>query len=134
MSFLLNPEFWARWIGIVIIDLTLAGDNAVVIALATRRLPKHQRFLGRLWGTIGAVALRLAGIALVSTVMRVPLVQFFGGVALIWIAVKLVRHEDGVEEQVHAGTTLWEAIWIIVQADVLLRLDNVIAIAGAAKG
>ena len=134
MTFLLNPEFWARWIGIVIIDLTLAGDNAVVIALATRRLPDHQRFMGRLWGTVGAVVLRLVLIGIVSKILTMPLVQFFGGLALIWIAVKLVRNEEGVEEQVHSGATLWQAVWIIVQADVLLSLDNVIAIAAAAHG
>ena len=133
MSFLLSPEFWARWIGIVIIDLTLAGDNAVVIALATRKLPPHQRFAGRLWGTIGAVVLRLAAIAAVSLLLKLPLVQLVGALALVWIAVQLVRHESG-HEQVDSGATLWSAIWIIVQADVLLSLDNVLAIAAAAHG
>ena len=134
MSFLLTPEFWARWIGIVIIDLTLAGDNAIVIALATRKLPTHQRFYGRLWGTLGAVGFRLAGIAIVSLVLRIPLVQLLGGLALIWIAVQLVRHKDEGPEQVHAAANLWQAVWVIVQADVLLSLDNVIAIAAAAHG
>ena len=132
LSFLTSPEFWARWVGIVIIDLTLAGDNAVVIALATRKLPEHQRLWGRMWGTGGAVALRLAGIALVSLVLKVPLVQFVGALVLIWISVKLVRHEEGVEEQARAGTNLWKAVWLIVQADLFLSLDNVIAIAAAA--
>lgn len=134
MDFLTNPEFWARWFGIVIIDLTLAGDNAVVIALATRKLPKHQQFWGRMWGTLGAVGLRVIGIMIVSKILMVPLVQFFGALVLLWIAVKLVRHEEGVEEQVRSGTSFWEAVWIIIVADLVMSLDNVIAIAGAAHG
>ena len=72
MMFLMDPEFWARVVGIIIIDLTLAGDNALVIALAVRNLPKRQQFLGRIWGTAGAVGLRLAFIAIAAQLLRIP--------------------------------------------------------------
>jgi len=134
MTFLGDPEFWARWVGIVIIDLTLAGDNALVIALAVRTLPKRQQLLGRIWGTVGAVGLRLAFITIVTFLLKIPLLQFVGGLALIWIAFKLVHQETGVEGQVRHGTSMWQAIWIIIVADMIMSLDNVLAIAAAAHG
>jgi YjbE family integral membrane protein len=136
MAFLLDPEFWARWLAIVLIDLSLAGDNALVIALAVRTLPPREQFLGRIGGTFGAVALRLAFIAIITQLLKVPFLQAVGGLVLIWIAVKLVRQEggEGEEGKVRQGTTLWEAIWIIVVADVIMSLDNVLAVAGAAGG
>jgi predicted tellurium resistance membrane protein TerC len=93
MSVLGTPEFWARLLSITVIDLSLAGDNALVIALAIRALPSRQQMLGRMWGTAAAVALRLAGIAVVSALLRVPLLQLAGGLLLLWIAVKLARPE-----------------------------------------
>ena len=137
MAFLADPEFWARWLGIVIIDLTLAGDNALVIALAVRTLPPREQFLGRIGGTFGAVALRVAFIAIISQLLRIPLLQAVGGLVLVWIAVKLVRQdagEGGSEGKVRKGTTLWEAIWIIIVADAVMSLDNVLAVAAAAHG
>ena len=136
MEFLTDPAFWARWLGIVVIDLTLAGDNALVIALAVRTLPKRQQFQGRIWGTVGAVALRLAFIAIVTVLLEIPLLQLAGGLLLIWIAVKLVRQEEsgGGEGHVRQGTTLWSAVWIIIVADVVMSLDNVLAVAAAAHG
>jgi len=136
MGFLLDPGFWARWLSIVVIDLTLAGDNALVIALAVRTLPRRQQFLGRIWGTVGAVGLRVAFIAVVTLLLRIPLLQFAGGVLLVWIAIKLVRQKPGGEGEGAArhGTTLREAIWIIVVADVVMSLDNVLAVAAAAHG
>jgi len=86
--FLMDPEFWARVVGIIIIDLTLAGDNALVIALAVRNLPKRQQFLGRIWGTAGAVGLRLAFIAIAAQLLRIPFLQLVGGLLLLWIAFK----------------------------------------------
>src|SRR5262245_30527030 len=131
----LTAEFWARWLGIVVIDLTLAGDNALVIALAVRTLPKRQQFQGRIWGTVGAVVLRLAFIAIVTVLLGIPLLQLAGGLLLIWIAIKLVRQEEpGGEEHVRHGTTLWSAVWIIIVADVVMSLDNVLAVAAAAHG
>jgi YjbE family integral membrane protein len=131
---IMDAEFWINVGKIVVIDLALAGDNALVIALAVRTLPKRQQLLGRLWGTAGAVGLRLAFIAIVSYLLRVPLLQAVGGVLLVWIAIKLVRQESGAEEHVRHGTTLLEAIWIIIVADVIMSLDNVIGVAGAAEG
>ena len=136
MAFLLDPEFWARWVSIVILDLTLAGDNALVIAMAVRTLPRRQQFWGRMWGSMGAVVLRLAFIAIITYLLKIPLLQFAGGLLLIWIAVKLVRQSAGEEEGSTArhGTSLLEAVWIIIVADVVMSLDNVLAVAGAAHG
>ena len=136
MGFLVDPEFWVRWVKIVVIDLLLAGDNALVIALAVRTLPRRQQLLGRLWGTAGAVVLRLVFIGIVTMLLRVPLLPFVGGLVLVWIAVKLIRQSaDGGEGgTARQGTTLIGAIWIIIVADVTMSLDNVIAIAGAAHG
>jgi YjbE family integral membrane protein len=134
VAFLVDPEFWARWISIVIIDLTLAGDNALVIALAVRTLPKRQQFWGRVWGTLGAVILRLVFITIITLLFRVPLLQALGGVVLVWIALKLVRQETGAEGHVRHGTTLWGAVGVIILADVVMSLDNVLAVAAAAHG
>ena len=136
MSFLADPEFWARWLSIVILDLTLAGDNALVIALAVRTLPRRQQFWGRVWGSFGAVALRLVFITIVTFLLRIPLLQVAGGLLLIWIAFKLICQDAGGGEEGHArhGTSLWQAIWIIIVADVVMSLDNVLAVAGAAHG
>ena len=88
-----TADFWFRWMQIVILDLTLAGDNALVIALAVRKLPPSQQWQGRIWGTFGAVALRILFIAIISMLLRVPLLQAAGGVPLLWIAVKLLSQE-----------------------------------------
>jgi YjbE family integral membrane protein len=133
----LDPEFWARLVGIVIIDLTLAGDNALVIALAIRTLPRRQQTLGRLWGIAGAVGLRLLFIAIATYLLAVPLLQLGGGLLLVWIALKLVRqtvHDTPGHEGARAVTSLRQAIWIIVVADAAMSLDNVIAVAAAAHG
>ncbi len=134
MALLTDPEFWARGFGIVVVNLLLSGDNALVIALAVRKLPRRQQLLGRLWGTAGAVALRIVFIAIVSVLLRIPLLQLAGGLLLVWIALKLVRQETGAEAEVRHGTTFWEAIWIIIIADLAMSLDNVLAVAAAAQG
>jgi YjbE family integral membrane protein len=135
MALLLDPEFWARLFGIVLIDLTLAGDNALVIALAVRTLPKRQQFFGRIWGTAGAIVLRLAFIAAATVLLRIPFLQLAGGLLLLWIAIKLVRQDSGADEaHVRHGSTLAEAVWIIIVADAVMSLDNVLAVAAAAHG
>jgi len=134
MTLFADPEFWARLVSIIVIDLSLAGDNALVIALAVRSLPARQQLRARIWGTAAAVALRLVGIALVSALLAIPLVQCAGGLLLLWIAVKLVRQGETAEGSVRGGSTLGEAIWIIVLADVTMSLDNVLAVAAAAHG
>jgi YjbE family integral membrane protein len=134
MTWLMDAEFWARLLGIILIDISLAGDNALVIALAVRGLPPRQQLLGRVWGTAGAVGLRVVFIAIVSYLLKIPLLQLLGGLALVWIAIRLVkpgRSEHGGPRQ---GTTLGEAIWIIIVADVTMSLDNVLGVAAAAKG
>src|SRR5712691_9840565 len=110
MIFLMDPEFWARLFGIVIIDLSLAGDNALVIALAVRTLPQRQQFWGRVWGAAGAVGLRLAFIAVATLLLPIPMLQLVGGLLLHWIANKLVHKETVTEKHVRQGGSLWEAI------------------------
>jgi YjbE family integral membrane protein len=131
---LVEPEFWARLASIVLIDLTLAGDNALVIALAVRALPKRQQLLGRIWGTAGAVVLRLAFIVVATWLLSIPLLQAVGGLLLVWIALRLVRQDGAGDAHVRHGTTLSQAIWIIMVADAAMSLDNVLAVAAAAHG
>ena len=134
MTALADPEFLARLLGIILIDISLAGDNALVIALAVRELPPRQQLLGRVWGTVGAVGLRVAFIAIVSRLLSIPLLQLAGGLALIWIAVRLVRPGQAGHEGARQGASLREAIWIIIVADAVMSLDNVLAVAAAAHG
>ena len=134
MTLLADPEFWARLLSIVLIDLSLAGDNALVIALAVRSLPAREQWLGRMWGTAAAVALRLLFIAIVSALLTIPLLRFAGGLLLLWIAVRLVRPGGTDEGEVRHGTSLRQAVWIIVVADITMSLDNVLAVAAAAHG
>jgi YjbE family integral membrane protein len=136
MRFLLNAEFWARWLGIVLIDLSLAGDNALVIAMAVLALPPRQRLFGMIGGTLGAVLLRIALIAVITQLLRIPFLQAIGGLVLIWIAVKLVHQDtsEGQEQKVREATTLWEAMGIIILADLIMSLDNVLAVAATAHG
>ena len=133
LTLLATPEFWLRLLEISVLNLFLSGDNAVVIALAVRVLPKRQRLQGQIWGTLGAVGLRMAFVGLVSALLRVPFLRLGGGCALIWIAYRLVRPALEVEETASRhGASFWEAIWIIVAADLTMSLDNVLAIAAAA--
>ena len=131
----MDSEFWGRLLSIVLIDLMLAGDNALVIALAVRTLPPRQRLWGRLFGTAGAVILRLLFITLATMLLRIPFLQLVGGILLIGIALKLVRPSGGGgEHNVREGASLREAIWIIIAADAVMSLDNVLGVAGAAQG
>src|SRR5256886_9452331 len=134
MALLLEPEFWARLLGIGVLNLLLSGDNALVIALAVRALPPRQRVLGQIWGALGAVALRVVFVAIVTLLLRVPLLRLAGGLLLLWIAVRLVRPEDAEDGGGRHGSSVWEAVWIIIVADITMSLDNVLAIAAAARG
>lgn len=129
MSF---TEIGIALLSIIIIDIVLGGDNAVLIALASKNLPSELRKKAMLWGVAGAVAVRgiLASIALY--VLKIPLLQFAGGLLLVWIAVKLLVDKHEVECE--TGNSLLEAIKIITMADVVMGIDNVLAIAGAAHG
>ena len=133
---MLDAEFLVRLAGIILIDLTLAGDNALVIALAVRTLPRRLQFWGRIWGTVGAVGLRLAFIGVATYLLAIPYLQAVGGLLLLWIAYKLVRPQQahGEGHGVRQGATLKEAIWIIIVADAVMSLDNVLAVAAAAHG
>ena len=131
----LNGDFFLRLLFVLGIDLILSGDNAVVIALAARRLKGPNRRKAILWGTVGAVALRLLFAAVVSYLLWIPFLQVAGGLLLLWIAWKLLHDNDQREEEkVRSGRSTWEAIRIIVVADAVMALDNVIALVGAARG
>ena len=134
MAHFLDPQFLMRMLSITLLNLLLSGDNALVIALAVRTLPPRQRAYGQLWGAVGAVVLRLVGVAVVAMLLRITLLQLLGGLLLIWIAVRLVRTSDEASGSVRHGASLWQAIWIIIVADVTMSLDNVLAIAAAAHG
>ena len=136
MEPIIQPEFWARWLGIVVIDLSLAGDNALVIAMAVLTLSPRQRMIGLIGGTVGAVVLRIVLIAVITQVLLVPFLQALGGLVLVWIAIKLVRQDasDTKGHKVREVATLWEAIGIIIVADLIMSLDNVLAVAATAHG
>jgi YjbE family integral membrane protein len=134
MSGLLDTELLLRVLSIVAIDLTVSGENALVIALAVRALPPRQQLHGRIWGTAGAVVLRVALIFIVTYLLRVPLLLLVGGALLLWIAVRLVRPSSDHEPSVKESGSLRSAIWTIMLADAVMSLDNVLAVAGAAHG
>jgi YjbE family integral membrane protein len=131
---LTSVEFWFRLAAIVVIDLALAGDNALVIALAVGRLSGRQRWLGQVWGTLGAVVLRVLSIAGVTWLLKIPLLQLLGGAVLLVIAFFLVGSKQRTEALVRPGTTLLHVIGTIMLADVVMSLDNVLAVAAAARG
>ncbi|KYD22856.1 TerC family protein [Parageobacillus toebii] len=129
---LFSMEFLSALLSIIIIDLVLAGDNAIVIGLAARNLPKHQQKKAVIWGTVGAVVIRALATLFVVWLLKVPGLLLVGGILLVWIAYKLLVEEKG--HDVEAGGSLWEAIRTIIIADALMGLDNVLAVAGAAHG
>lgn len=127
-------ESVVSWLKIVVIDLTLAGDNALVIAMAVRTLPRRQQRLGIFWGALGAVVIRVILTFVASQLLRLPFLQLVGGLLLIWIAIKLLRQDGGGGATVRHGTTLPEAIRVIILADLIMSTDNILAVAGAAEG
>ncbi|KAF1005338.1 MAG: hypothetical protein GAK28_03371 [Luteibacter sp.] len=129
----LTPEFFSGLAAIVLLDLVLAGDNAIVIALAARNLPKHLQTKAVFWGTFGAIAVRIALTFAVIWLLKLPGLMLVGGLLLLPIAWKLLTQDDH-DPDVVAATGFWPAIRTIVVADALMGLDNVLAIAGAAKG
>ena len=130
----MSVEWFTRLLGVLGVDLILAGDNAVVIALAVRNLQGKNRRRAILLGALGAVVLRLIFAAIVSYLLLIPFLQVAGGLLLLWIAWKLVNEDHGEEEEVQAGESQWEAIRIIILADVVMSLDNVIALVGVSGG
>ncbi|MCW5297587.1 TerC family protein [Herbaspirillum lusitanum] len=117
---------------IILIDILLGGDNAIVIALACRNLPDNLRLRGILWGTFGAIAIRIVLIAFAVTLLQMPFIKLVGGVLLFWIGTKLLSDDDGHGE-ISGSDKLLSAIKTIVVADLVMSLDNVIAIASAAE-
>ncbi|GAA5234808.1 TerC family protein [Verticiella sediminum] len=124
---------WAAVLQIILIDILLGGDNAVVIALACRNLPPKRRLQGILWGTAGAIILRVILIFFAVTLLGIPFLKAVGGLLLFWIGIKLLVPEDEEHGNIDGGTTLISAIKTIIVADFVMSLDNVIAIAGAAE-
>jgi YjbE family integral membrane protein len=129
-----QPAFWLAVLQIIWIDILLSGDNAVVIALACRKLPPKQRVWGVVLGTVVAITLRVVFAGIVTTLMQVPYLKLVGGALLLWIAIKLLGpEEDGKGNEIEAVDNLWRAIRIVAIADVVMSLDNVIAIAAVAE-
>ncbi|MCC8403566.1 TerC family protein [Paraburkholderia sp. MMS20-SJTN17] len=124
---------WGAVFQIIVIDLLLGGDNAVVIALACRNLPSSQRMRGIVWGTVGAIVLRVVLIAFAVVVLDVPFLKFAGGVLLLWIGVRLLSPAHDGHENVKPAERLMSAVKTIIVADAVMSIDNVIAIAGAAE-
>jgi len=132
---LFSPEFFSALAAIIVIDLVLAGDNAIVIALAARSLPPHLRNRAVMWGTVGAIAVRTAMTLVVVWLLQVPGLLLAGGALLVWIAYKLLAQgEGGSGHSVESATTFWGAMKTIIVADAVMGLDNVLAVAGAAHG
>ncbi|RPI41616.1 MAG: TerC family protein, partial [Betaproteobacteria bacterium] len=130
-----DPQFWVAVLQIIAIDIVLGGDNAVVIALACRHLPARQRNLGIIYGVAGAIGLRVILIFFALYLLAIPFLKVVGAALLLWIGVKMMQPEEGGGgHDVDASTTLFGAIKTIIIADAVMSLDNVIAIAGAAKG
>ena len=119
---------------IILIDVVLGGENAIVIAMASRRLAPHLRKRAMLWGTIGAVGVRFACVAALTYLLMIPGLRLVGGLALLYIAWQLVRDNDNNEHEVQAASTFWGAMATIVWADAVMGLDNALGIAGAAGG
>jgi YjbE family integral membrane protein len=134
MDQFMHVEFWIAVGQIIMIDILLGGDNAVVIALACRRLPPQLRTQGILWGTAGAIALRVVLIFFALTLLAIPYLKLVGAALLVWIGVRLLAPDDeGGHGNIQASDRLMAAIKTIIVADLVMSIDNVIAIAGAAE-
>lgn len=122
---------WMVVAQIILIDILLGGDNAIVIALACRHLPDHLRMRGILWGTVGAIVVRIVLIFFAVTLLALPWVKTVGGLLLLWIGVKLLVEQDE-DHDINGGEQLWSAIRTIMVADLVMSMDNVVAVASAA--
>ena len=131
---LFSPEFFSALLAIIVIDLVLAGDNAIVIAMAARNLPAHLQKKAIVWGAVGAIAVRSAMTLLVVYLLKIPGLMLIGGFLLVWIAYRLLNPTQEGDEHGNASTTFWGAMKTIVIADAVMGLDNVLAVAGASHG
>ncbi len=135
MEQFMTPDFWVAVGQIIMIDILLGGDNAVVIALACRKLPPAQRTQGIIWGTAGAILLRVILIFFALTLLAIPYLKIVGALLLVWIGVKLIAPDDEDSHgDIQASDKLWAAVKTVIVADLVMSVDNVIAIAGAAEG
>ncbi len=137
MEFLNEVQTTVFWVGlwqIILVNIVLSGDNAVVIALAARSLPPKQQTQAVFWGAGAAVIMRIILTIIAVEMLKWPWLKLIGAVLLLWIAVKLLMPEDGGEGRVDSSDNLWAAIKTILIADLVMSLDNVIAVAAAAKG
>lgn len=134
MGFELTPAFWSGLTQIILVNIVLSGDNALVIALACRNLEKRHQKPAILAGSGGAILLRIIFVLIVDTLLQIPYLKLIGGLLLLWIGVKLVQGEEEHGDGVKAEASLWGAIRTIIIADAVMSLDNAIAIAAAAKG
>jgi len=136
LSEVTQPAFWLAAVQIMGINILLSGDNAVVIALAVRGLPARQRLWGMVLGAGCAAVLLILFTAIVATLMQLPYLKFAGGLALFWVAIKLVTPDESHDggDSGEAADNLWRAVRIVVVANLVMSLDNVIAVAAAAKG
>ena len=130
-----SPQFWVAAFEIIVINILLSGDNAVVIALACRNLPPKQKWWGIFWGVVGAVVLRIILTFFAVQLLTLPYLQIIGALLLLWIGVKLIAEgEGGDEHEVAASVRLFAAVKTVILADLVMSIDNVIGVAGAAKG
>ena len=135
MDAFMHTDFWVAVGQIIMIDILLGGDNAVVIALACRRLPPKQRTQGIIWGTAGAIVLRVILIFFALTLLAIPFLKIVGALLLVWIGIKLIAPDDeGGHGDINASDKLWAAVKTVIVADLVMSVDNVIAVAGAAEG
>ena len=134
MSFELTPAFWSGLTQIILVNIVLSGDNALVIALACRNLEKRYQKPAILAGSAGAIILRIIFVLIVDLLLQVSYLKLIGGLLLLWIGIKLVQGEEEHGDGVKASGSLWGAIRTIIIADAVMSLDNAIAIAAAAKG
>ena len=131
---LFSSPWWSALLAIVLIDLVLAGDNAIVIALASRNLPPHLQKKAIAWGTVGAIAVRSVMTVGVVWLLKIPGLMLLGGLGLLWIAYKLLADQGSKEHDGPVASTFWGAMKTIVVADALMGIDNVLGVAGAAQG
>jgi YjbE family integral membrane protein len=134
MAELFTPQFLFSVLEIILINILLSGDNAVVIALACRNLPAKLRRQGILWGVLGAIVLRIILTYFAMSLLNYPWLKLIGAVLLIWIGIKLIVGDENAEHEVKASDQLISAIWTILIADLVMSLDNVMAVTAAAKG
>ena len=131
---LFSTPWWSALLAIVLIDLVLAGDNAIVIALAARNLPPRLKTRAIVWGTVGAILVRAAMTVGVVWLLRIPGLLLVGGLGLLWIAYQLLAEQGGDEAHGESASTFWGAMKTIIVADALMGVDNVLGVAGAAHG